>query len=197
MSRYPTQPIKVFSSGKLEKIKLGPAMTELNERERALVDYLIETGTDNYTEACRAAGYSAESYDALRVTSSRKRRDPRIQAAVVELGRQMPALGLPMAMATITSIARDTGHKDALRAALALAAMSGISPITKSEAVVQHNHTLDPAASIEAKLALLPPDIADMLRLQLLPEMIDVTPRLPAPDKLSAEEAAALMEDIL
>src|SRR5216684_2096830 len=182
-----------YSSGKLANLKLGPAMTELNPRERALVDYILETGTDNFTEACLAVGYGG-TRETVGPTASRKRRDPRIQAAIVEVGRQLPALGLPMAMRTITHIASDTSHKDALRAALALAGMSGISPITKSVTETTVVHHLDPLAAIEAKLAMLPPEIAATLRDQLMPprQMIDITPPM-----LTHEEADELLADLL
>ena len=61
--------------------------------------------------------------------------------------------------------------------ALALAGMSGVSPIARSETQTTVTHTLDPLAAMEAKLAILPPEVAAVLRAQLLPpRMIDVTP---------------------
>jgi hypothetical protein len=198
-----------YKSELAANIDLGPCMKALNPREQALVFYLIDTGTTNWTKACEEVGYTG-GYDALRVTASRKRRDPRIGLALREVGSQVPNFDLGVAMKTIREIAADPSHKDAGKMALALAGMAGVSPIVKAETVNKHVVIVDPIASIEAKLALLPPDVADNLRRQLLPpdrRMIDVTPARVSPepvhsdpgtegDALTEAEAAELLKDI-
>lgn len=177
--RLPPSAPGAYSSGKLDNLQLGPAMRALNPRERALVDYLLETGTSNWTEAVTAAGYIG-TYDGLRVQAAEKRKDPKIHAALTEVGKQRLALGIPIGLKAVMDAARDPSHKDSVRAGLALLAMNGISPITKSENATVVTHTLDPLAAIEAKLALLPPEVAAAIRLTLPgaapPLMIDVTP---------------------
>jgi hypothetical protein len=174
-----------YASPSADNIEFGPAMKALNPRQQALVLYLLDTGTDNWTEAVTEVGYEG-SYATLRVTASRLRRDPKIGMAIAEVGRQRPSFDLPMALRTIRTIAADPSHKDAGKMALALAGMSGVSPVARSEQAVTVTHHLDPMAAIEAKLAILEASgavaVAATLRKQLLPpEMIDVTPEPVAP----------------
>ncbi len=154
--------------------RLGPAMRELNDRQRAVVCYLLDHGSDNFTEACKAAGYSKDgSYDALRITASRLRNTPAISAALVEEGKRRVNLYLPMALRTISSIAGDTAHKDALKAATTLAAMSGVSAVTVSKSeqhVIHHDSLMD---DIRAGAAILGLDPEKLLR----GRMKDVTPQ--------------------
>lgn len=157
---------------------MGPAMRELNERERAVVYWLMDNpspnGTQNFTEACRQAGYQGGS-DALRVMGYRKRHDPRIAAALVEEGRRSIAvLGVPVATATLLSAAADRSHKDAIKASMSILGMSGISPVTvmKNETTVSHEVNL--GDDVRAALELV-----NALRTG---QMIDVTPELANPE---------------
>lgn len=186
-----------YVSPRLEKIELGPAMRALSPRDQAVVGYLIDTGSDNFTEACAAAGFSKDgSQGALRVTASEKRRSPKIHAAIREVASQLPSAYAPMALQTTALIAGDPSHKDALRASLALLAMCAISPIARSQTETTVSHTLDPLASIEAKLAMLPKEAADALRRTVLPApvtMIDVTPTC---QQLNQSEIDELLADL-
>lgn len=159
---------------------MGPAMKELNERERAIVYYLLDhpapVGQENFSAACRAAGYSTASDDALRVTASRKRRDPRIAAALVEEGKRELNMALPGALATLTSIAADRSHKDATKAALAVLGMSGISPVALSKTETNVNVNVNLHDDVAAAAAILGVDPDQLLRGRI----IDVTPE-PAP----------------
>src|SRR5271166_2903806 len=136
MNRRNYTPAKYVSPNQANT-EIGPAMAALNPRQQALVWYLVDTGTDNWTEAVTEAGYEG-TYDSLRVTASRLRRDTKIGLAITEVGRSRPSFDLPMALRTIRTIAADPTHKDAGKMALALAGMSGVSPINRSEATVTH-----------------------------------------------------------
>src|SRR6516162_2463199 len=113
-----------FVSENAANIELGPHMKKLNLREQALVWYLIETGTDNWTKACEEAGYTG-TYGALRVTASRKRQDPRIGLALRELAASLPNFNINVAMKSLHTIASDPTHKDCGKIALALARSAG------------------------------------------------------------------------
>lgn len=180
-----------------DNAELGPYMRILNPRQQALVWYILETGTDNWTEAVTKVGYTG-NYETLRVTASRLRRDPKIGLAIKEVAATRPNFDLPLALGTIRRIAADPTHKDAGKMALALAGMAGMSPIVRTE---QHNTHLvisDPMVAVEAKLAMLPPEVAEALRTQLFPpeqrKVIDVTPT-PAPE-LTDDELTALLRDL-
>ncbi len=190
-------------------------MKLLNPRQRALVWYVVETGTDNWTDAVTKVGYTG-SYETLRVTASRLRRDPKIGLAIREVTESQPNFDAPMALNSIRRIASDPSHKDCGKMSLALLGMAGMSPVARTEATHTHVVVGDPLVALEAKLSQLPPDVAAALRAQLFPPaeriMIDVTPVHPAdpddtgtagPDHdpdlaggISDEEAAALLKDI-
>ena len=157
--------------------ELGPAMKELNPRQRAVVHYLLDTGKGgspgDWPDACKAAGYSPDGSDgALRVTAHRLRHDPRLSEAIVEEGKRRQAHNLPAFLKTISSIGADIAHKDALKAALAGAAMVGVSPVTVSKTenhVIHHGSLLD---QIRADCAILGIDADEFVR----GRMKDVTP---------------------
>ena len=155
---------------------LGPAMRALNERQQAFVDYVVTTGTKNFAEAAREVGYS-QNLGTSKVIGHKFRHSQGIADAIIEEGKRRVNLHLPMALQTAITIASDPSHKDALKAALALMAMSGVSPVTMSKTETHVIHHGTPLENIEARLAVLPPDVADMLRKQLLPaKIIDITP---------------------
>jgi phage terminase small subunit len=159
-----------FHSPAMDEGELGPAMKALNPRRRAFVDYLITNGTDNFTEAAIEAGFEGTA-NALRVTAHRVARNPAVCAALIEEGKRRVNSHLPQAIQTITAIAGDISHKDALKAALALAAMSGISPIALSQHQHEHVHTgslLERAQAAAERLGI---------RLEDIGQMKDVTPR--------------------
>lgn len=182
----------LYDSGALGQGTLGPAMKALNPRQRAVVDYMITTGSTDFNAAAEAAGYMNESRNGFRVQVYRLAHDPRLSEAIIEEGKRRMAHSLPAFLRTITEIGTDKSHKDALKAALAGAAMSGVSPVTVTKHEHQHNVHVDAKAEIEAGLLQLPPDVADMLRQKLLPPTtIDVTPQMTEAD------AAAALADLL
>lgn len=168
----------IYHSPAMIDAALGPAMRALNDRQKAFVDYVVTTGTKNFTEAARAVGYSEHMPTSYQQAHA-MRHSQAITDAIIEEGKRRVNMHLPMALQTAIQIAGDPSHKDALKAALALMAMSGVSPVTlsKTETHVVHHGT--PLENIEARLAVLPPDVANLLRQQLLPpRMIDITPTL-------------------
>ncbi len=174
----------LYQSPNADADKLGPAMKSLNPRQQAVVHYLLDTGTDNFSEAARASGYSEDGSDgALRVTAHRLKQNPDIAEALVEEGKRRMAHSLPVFLKTIRMIGGDISHKDALKAATTGAAMSGVSAVSVSKSEQHVIHHGDPGAAIEAKLARLSPEKAAALRAALgLPTIIDITPEKDALD---------------
>lgn len=155
--------------------KFGPAMSKLNERQRAVVMWLCDGGSNNFTKACREAGYTGTD-DSLRVQASRMRNDPLISEAITEESKRRLAHSLPVAMGTIEAIAADRSHKDALKAATTLAAMNGVSPIALSEHKEEKTVTVNLMDDVRAAAAVLGIDPDAMMR----GHMVDVTPEVPA-----------------
>lgn len=165
-----------YRSGALDKGKLGPAMTALNPRQRGVVDWLVTNGSSDFNTAAEAAGYMKDSISGFRVQVYRLRHDPKVNEAIVEEGKRRVAHELPSFLRTIVAIGTDPTHKDALKAALAGAAMSGVSPISVSKSEHEHRVIVDDRQAIEQGLLMLPPEIAAQLRAAMLPPMIDITP---------------------
>lgn len=172
-----------YHSPAIDEGTLGPAMKALNPRRRAFVDYLVTNGTDNFTEAAREAGFEGTP-NALRVTAHRVARDPAVCAALIEEGKRRVNTHLPRALETILTIAADISHKDALKAALALAAMSGVSPIALSKQEHVHVHTgslLERAQAAAERLGIRLEDIGRMKDITPAP-MIEHQPELDISD---------------
>ena len=174
-----------YQSAAADEARLGPAMKALNPRRRAVIYWLLDNGRGSnrgdWLDACRAAGYSVPdegdqmSETAIRVTSHRLRHDPRMSEALIEEGKRRVANDLPTFLATIRTIGANTAHKDALKAALAGAAMVGVSPLTISKTEHTHVHTSTLMDDVRAAAAVLGIDPDEMLR----GRMKDVTPAPP------------------
>ena len=177
-----------YRSPALVDATLGPAMRALNPRQQAFVDYIVTTGTQNFAEAAREVGYSQHPGTST-VQGYKLRHSQMVAEAIIEEGKRRVNMHLPLALQTVISIASDPSHKDALKAGLALMAMSGVSPVALSKTEKHVIHTGSPLENIEARLAVLPTDVADMLRQKLLPaRMIDLTPeREPTDAELLAD----------
>lgn len=160
---------------------IGPAMKVLNPRQRAVVHYLLDHGYGadslHWTEACAAAGYSPDNdgnTGGLRVTATRLRHNPKLGEAIIEEGKRRVTLDLPAFLQTIRIIGRDHTHKDGLKAALAGAAMSGVSPVTVSRNEHVHKHEGGSLMDqIRADCAVLGLDPEEFIR----GRMKDITPR--------------------
>jgi len=102
---------------------LGPAMKELNERQRAFVRaYVVHPpGPGALVNSYIAAGYgTAESKrETLAKNAHHLSRDEKIIAAVKEEATKLLRLGHPEAVNVLFDVMRDPNHKDRVRAATA------------------------------------------------------------------------------
>lgn len=203
MSRHTDYTPALYESPNADADNLGPAMRELNQRQRAVVYYLLDTGTDSWSEAAREAGYSHNgSEGGLRVTAHRLRHDPRMAAALVEEGRRRPAYNLGVYFKTMDAIARDPAHKDALKAATTLAAMVGVSPISISKTETHVHHHTDAMDDVRAAAAILGVDPEALMRGRLKdvtprPAQIEHQPPVSENSAMTIEDARAALSDLL
>jgi phage terminase small subunit len=110
---------------------LGPAMSALNERQRAWVQAYYETG-GNATEASKRAGYAPTSYGSAAVMGCRMRQSPKIQKAMAEyIHGEACGDGIRLGYEVVYKIASNPQHKDQFKAASLLLAMGGMAPITQ------------------------------------------------------------------
>lgn len=117
---------------KREYGRMGPKMQALTPKMRAFVQAMLDLGMTNHTRCAMIAGYSAASEGALRVAGHRLAHDERVQAAIQEeAGRRMKS-GAIMATNVLQTIAETQGHKDQLKAALAILDRSGLHAVSES-----------------------------------------------------------------
>jgi phage terminase small subunit len=162
-----------YASPDIEDGELGPAMKALPPRRRAFVDYVVTTGDPVWTNAVVNAGYTSNR-DAAAVTAHRLSHDPRITAAIREESVRRVNLHLPLAIRTIIDIAGNPQHKDALKAALAVAGMSGLSPVSRTEHhVVHHDSLMD---EVRAAANVLGVDAEALMRGHIRPLTIEHEP---------------------
>lgn len=113
--------------------KLGPAMSNLNERQRAFVVAMVEMGGINFTRAALAAGYGNGKTDAAAVQGNRLAHDENIIAAIHEEAYRRLRSGNIMAVQTLLEIADDHAaeNKDRLKACEMILNRSGIPATTE------------------------------------------------------------------
>lgn len=125
--------------------ELGPAMKALNERQRDFVRHLV-TGKPGYgslTRAYKLAGYGKNSKGAtLSKEAHHLSRDERIIAAISEESKKVFRVGHPEAVAAIFEIIRDKGHRDRVRAAMAV--VERCDPAVSRHLVDVTHRTIDP-----------------------------------------------------
>jgi phage terminase small subunit len=116
--------------------ELGPAMQELNERQRLFV-WACLTGMDN-TQAAAAAGYAPGNRDAQKVEGYRQSHNAAVQAALVEEGRKYLRKEAVRSFHTLVFIRDNPGSedKDRLKAALAIMDRGGFNAITEHKVEV-------------------------------------------------------------
>ena len=141
-----------------EEAEYGPAMKALKtDKRRAFVNYVISTGGTNMTKAAQHAGYASNSEQAASVAGYKLSHDPRIIAALREEGERRVGTHLGMALQTIIDIASTPLHKDAFKAATAIAAMAGVQQVQRSEHhVVHHTSLMDDVRAAAAVLGVDP-----------------------------------------
>lgn len=113
--------------------KLGPAMSNLNERQRAFVVAMVEMGGINFTRAALAAGYGNGKTDAAAVQGNRLAHDENIIAAIHEEAYRRLRSGNIMAVQTLLEIAdnQTAENKDRLKACEMILNRSGIPATTE------------------------------------------------------------------
>lgn len=136
-----------------EDTTLGPAMRNLNLRQRAFVIAMIEQGGINHTEAAIRAGYTTHPGTA-RVTAHRLAHDDNVLAAIQEeAGRRMRS-GAIVAVKVLLEIVDDQGakHTDRLRAVEMLLNRSGLHAVTEQNIKVEHRDMSEAAMIKKIKL---------------------------------------------
>ena len=140
-------------------------MSALNPRQRAVVDYILTVGTDNWTAACIAAGYE-NTEGAIRVQAHRLRHDPKISAAITEEGSRRVAHDVPAALAARRRIMESDQHKDQLKAASQILEQVGMGAVNRSQVNVIHSldgDLMDRARAAASRLGL---DLTKMIDLK-------------------------------
>jgi phage terminase small subunit len=130
---------------------LGPKMQALTEKQRLFVVAMAELGTFDYTRCARAAGYSAESENGLRVTAHRLAHDEKIQAAMHEEAQRRMNVGGFIGVSVAAEIATDPIHKDRLKAAGMLMDRSGLHAKSEHTVKVQDQSRTEEALLERAK----------------------------------------------
>jgi hypothetical protein len=100
---------------------LGPAMRALPSdrwRAAAVARFMVQPGRGGgNTAACRIAGFGSTTPGSMKVVAYNVFHDPRMIAALHELGEQFLRGGVPDAIAVVHEIMGDKRHKDRLKAA--------------------------------------------------------------------------------
>ena len=100
---------------------LGPAMRALPSdrwRAAAVARFMVQPGVGGgNTAACRIAGFGSTTKGSMKVTAFNVFHDPRMLAAMRELGEQFLRGGVRDAIAVVHEIMGDKKHKDRLKAA--------------------------------------------------------------------------------
>ncbi len=122
----------------VDRGKLGPCMTRLNERQRKFVWAMLETGQVNHSSCARAAGYEGDQ-DTIKGTAYRLAHDEDIQAAIQETARKAMGAAQLVATSHLILIAENPAHKDQLSAIKELLNRSGLGAVTEHKISVTHS----------------------------------------------------------
>lgn len=126
----------------------GPAMSRLNDRERAFVCLMIQTGCSERQagQCATAAGYANGTVSGWQLM----RRSTVLAAMKEEAGKRLIA-GALLGVNVMMEIAMTINHKDRYKAAKDLAAINGFSPVSEQKITVEHIGTdaTDVLAEIE------------------------------------------------
>ncbi len=121
--------------------ELGPAMKDLNDRQRVFVVALLNQGTKhNQSAAARAAGYEGDR-NTLKVTGHNLAHSPKVQAAILEEAKKRMQLGTAAATALLLKVIGDpkAAHRDRVHAANSLLDRGGIFVTKESKIEVTDN----------------------------------------------------------
>lgn len=147
----------------------GPALRELNERQRSFVLAYFEVM--DAAKAARMAGYVDNGGSTIRVTAHWLMNHPKVKAAILEIARARYVGLLPKAMQVQEEILSDKKHRDRFKASQHIAAAAGIA------AVVEHRH--EHVLSVSEQFA-------ELIRLGKKPE--EVLMNLPEAEKQAVLE---------
>src|SRR5262245_18621689 len=135
--KYSSAPLAVVP----DDADLGERMRKLTVKQRRFVIELHcgPCGYGSEVRAARAAGYgTATSSDlALRVEAHRVLHNPKVQAALREVGGKIIRAEAFQSIRTTVEIARDKTHKDCLKANIALMDRGGFAIETHHTVTVQ------------------------------------------------------------
>lgn len=106
---------------------LGPAMRALNASQRRFAIAAAQYPLAKDWQIAKAAGYSDKSHGALRVAAHRLFHDEKVLAAIKECADKDIRGTAIMGVAIAKKIARMDGHRDQLKAALALIGLAGFT----------------------------------------------------------------------
>lgn len=134
--------------------KLGPAMLNLNERQRAFVIAMVEMGGINISRAALAAGYGNGNAASAAVLGHRLAHDERILTAIHEEAHRRLRSGAIMAVQTLLEIANDQSakHGDRLKAVEMMLNRSGLHAVTEHNVKVERYDVTDESMIKKIKL---------------------------------------------
>lgn len=116
--------------------ELGPAMQALEPRRRAFVLEMLNNPAISHAQAARRAGYTGtDNY--LGVQAHRLAHSERVLAAYHEEASKRLRSGVLVGASVLVEIARDSTHKDQLKAAMTLLNRVGLHEKTEHKHVVE------------------------------------------------------------
>jgi phage terminase small subunit len=153
----------------LEKSELGPAMQDLTRLQQRFVWAMVMTGGRDHTAAARMAGFSSASANGLRVTAHRLTHDPRVLAAIQEVGRQRLQNHLLLGAEVLIGIADGQyGAKasDRLKAIEMIFGRAGLPQVTEQHVltVTETRSDAELLAEVDKKLAAVGMRISDIIK---------------------------------
>lgn len=156
-----TPPVKARLKSKMPAVQApppeewGPAMKSLNEKQQRFA--IAFWTSDHATDAARTAGYEDNGTGALKVTAYRMSHNPKILAAIKELGQAgLSGEGVKLGARVLVEIASNPQHPKQFDAAKLLLGIGGIS------AAIEHKHEVKVEITIEQKVQRLR-QLADIL----------------------------------
>lgn len=132
----------------IDEGSLGPCMRALNEKQRAFVYALVETG-GNASQAAAAAGYGFDSDTpekrsaACRTRGYQLSHDDKVLAAIKEEAQKRLNSGALIATSALLEIVQDPAHKSRLRAIEVLLDRAGLVVNRDVNINVNHTHKTD------------------------------------------------------
>ena len=118
---------------------LGPAMRALTQKQRQFVYALLETGTNDHTQAARLAGYKSDNLPSLRVMANQTAHNPKVQAALHEEAEKRLGAAKIMAVSELVRLAESSQNESTkLKALGMLLNRAGLHEKTEHKVTVEH-----------------------------------------------------------